>query len=50
MSLGITIMKRFLQMFGALGSENFDYQIEEVHHKHKKDRPSGTAKFLQKAL
>jgi 4-hydroxy-tetrahydrodipicolinate reductase len=48
LSLGIAAMKQALKGFGGL--EGFDFQIEEFHHKHKKDRPSGTAVALQNAL
>jgi 4-hydroxy-tetrahydrodipicolinate reductase len=48
MSLGIAVMA---EMFGAFSRLNgFEFQIEEAHHKHKKDKPSGTALFLQERL
>jgi 4-hydroxy-tetrahydrodipicolinate reductase len=37
-----------LKIFASL--KDFDFQIEELHHIHKKDRPSGTAITLQKNL
>jgi 4-hydroxy-tetrahydrodipicolinate reductase len=48
MSLGINIFLKALKSFR--GAKGFDYQIEEAHHKHKKDKPSGTALLLQKEL
>lgn len=48
MSLGIAVLKKSLDVFKS--TPHFDFQIEEWHHKHKKDRPSGTALFLQAAL
>jgi 4-hydroxy-tetrahydrodipicolinate reductase len=48
MSLGIAVLKNALKVFKA--TKDFDFQIEEWHHRHKKDRPSGTALFLQKEL
>lgn len=48
MSLGIAILKKSLKVFKS--TPHFDYQIEEWHHRHKKDSPSGTALFLQSAL
>lgn len=48
MSLGINILLRALNSFQ--GSQGFDFQIEEIHHRHKKDRPSGTALWLQSKL
>jgi len=45
MGLGINalagVFKEFLKTFSAT-----EIEIEETHHRHKKDRPSGTAKFL----
>lgn len=48
MSLGIAVMKRAMQAFKAI--KHFDFQVEEWHHRHKKDRPSGTAIYLQTEL
>lgn len=48
LSLGVATLKQALKSFATL--EGFDFQIEEVHHRHKKDRPSGTALALQAAL
>jgi 4-hydroxy-tetrahydrodipicolinate reductase len=48
-SLGIALFKKLLGPCGSLSS-HFQYHIEDVHHKHKKDSPSGTAKLLQKSL
>ncbi len=47
-SLGIALVTEMMKQFSDL--EDFDFQIEEFHHKHKKDKPSGTAKTLQKEL
>jgi 4-hydroxy-tetrahydrodipicolinate reductase len=47
-SLGIALVTEMMKQFSEL--EDFDFQIEEFHHKHKKDKPSGTAKTLQKEL
>lgn len=48
MSLGVAVLSRMLAELSNL--EDFEFQIEEVHHKHKKDKPSGTALFLQQKL
>lgn len=48
MSLGVAVLSEALSVFAKL--KGFDFQIEEFHHKHKKDKPSGTALFLQKKL
>lgn len=49
MSLGIFVLRKCIAQMNAL-SEDFDFQIEDFHHKHKKDAPSGTAKILQADL
>lgn len=48
MSFGIAALKKALSIASEL--RDFDFQIEELHHRHKKDKPSGTAIHLQKAL
>lgn len=48
MSLGVTILREALQVLAKLKGASF--QIEEIHHKDKKDTPSGTAKTLQQDL
>jgi len=48
MSLGVAVLKRALQQLKPL--KDYDFQIEEAHHRNKKDAPSGTAKALQSAL
>lgn len=49
MSLGVAVLKRLIGELKALG-DGFDFQIEDFHHRHKKDAPSGTAKTLQSVL
>ncbi|MGE0762906.1 MAG: 4-hydroxy-tetrahydrodipicolinate reductase [Bdellovibrionales bacterium] len=48
LSMGIAAMKEALKAFAGL--KDFDFQIEEIHHRHKKDSPSGTAIALQQVL
>ena len=49
-SLGIALLKRLAQAAAhALGPE-FDGAILDVHHRHKVDAPSGTARALAEAL
>jgi 4-hydroxy-tetrahydrodipicolinate reductase len=48
MSLGINTMIKMLRAAGPL--VGFDVALEEIHHKKKKDRPSGTAKWLHSEL
>ncbi len=48
MSLGVAVLSRMLAEFSHL--KGFEFQIEELHHSRKKDKPSGTALFLQEKL
>lgn len=47
-SLGVATLKKALSALSAL--EDYDFQVEEIHHRFKKDAPSGTAKLLKKEL
>jgi 4-hydroxy-tetrahydrodipicolinate reductase len=47
-SIGIAVLRRSLKSFA--GVSNYDFDIEEIHHIHKKDSPSGTAKILHQDL
>ncbi|MCJ7558887.1 MAG: 4-hydroxy-tetrahydrodipicolinate reductase [Gammaproteobacteria bacterium] len=49
-SLGIALLKRLVELAaGALG-EQFDTEIFEVHHRNKRDLPSGTALSLGQSV
>lgn len=48
MSIGVAVLARLLSNLSKL--DGFDFQIEELHHARKKDRPSGTALMLQEQL
>ena len=48
MSLGINVLLKALNSLESI--EGFDFQIEEFHHRYKKDKPSGTAILLQNQL
>ncbi len=48
MSVGVAILKRALRQLKPL--QDYDFQVEEAHHRNKKDAPSGTAKSLQATL
>jgi 4-hydroxy-tetrahydrodipicolinate reductase len=48
MSLGVAVLRRILRELAPLAA--YDFQISEVHHNKKKDKPGGTAKFLQAEL
>ncbi|WP_027230850.1 4-hydroxy-tetrahydrodipicolinate reductase [Phyllobacterium sp. UNC302MFCol5.2] len=50
MSLGVNLLSVLVkQAAKALGSDDFDIEILEMHHKHKVDAPSGTALLLGEA-
>ncbi|MGZ3773728.1 MAG: 4-hydroxy-tetrahydrodipicolinate reductase [Pseudobdellovibrionaceae bacterium] len=48
MSLGVAVLNEAIKSLAAVS--HFDFQIEEIHHNKKKDRPSGTAITLQENL
>lgn len=48
MSVGIAFVNKLLSQFKDI--KDFDFQIEELHHRQKKDAPSGTAKTMQDNL
>ena len=48
MSLGIAYVQQAIRHFALI--QDFDFQIEEIHHTQKRDAPSGTGLFLQKEL
>ncbi len=45
MSLGVALLNKLVKQ-AAAALEGFDIEIVEMHHKHKKDAPSGTALTL----
>ncbi|MEO9340726.1 4-hydroxy-tetrahydrodipicolinate reductase [Mesorhizobium sp. SB112] len=50
MSLGVNLLAVLVEQAAkALGPEDFDIEILEMHHKHKVDAPSGTALLLGQA-
>jgi len=47
MSLGVNLLSVLVeQAAAALGPDDFDIEVLEMHHKHKVDAPSGTALLL----
>lgn len=50
MSLGIAVLARSVSEAAASLGTNFEIDISEVHHVHKKDAPSGTALKLGEAV
>ena len=50
MSLGINLLMYLTEIASSSLGKNFLSKIFEVHHKHKKDHPSGTALMLGKGI
>jgi 4-hydroxy-tetrahydrodipicolinate reductase len=48
MSIGVAVLAKALAALEKISE--FDFQLEELHHSQKKDKPSGTALFLQDTL
>ncbi len=50
MSVGVTLLLALVEtVAAALPAEDFDIEIQEMHHRHKVDAPSGTALGLGRA-
>jgi len=43
MSVGVTLALRLLETMARALGDDYDVEITEIHHRHKKDAPSGTA-------
>lgn len=50
MSIGINVLMRILPMLAKFLGPAYDIEMTEIHHKKKKDAPSGTALMLGDAL
>lgn len=48
MSVGVQMLMKAMEALKS--SEGFDFSIEDIHHRHKKDRPSGTALMINDEL
>ncbi len=49
-SLGVTVLKELAVIARQRLGDGFDVEIDEVHHRGKRDAPSGTARMLGRAL
>lgn len=49
MSLGVNLLLNLVKQAAAILDASYDIEIVEMHHRHKKDAPSGTALALAKA-
>ena len=50
MSLGINLLMYLTEIASKSLGNNFSSKVFEIHHKHKKDHPSGTALMLGKGI
>lgn len=50
MSIGVNLTAMLAQKAAELLDENYDIEILEMHHRYKKDSPSGTALLLGEAV
>ncbi len=50
MSLGINLLMYLTEIASKSLNNNFLSKVFEIHHKHKKDHPSGTALMLGKGI
>lgn len=48
-SLGINLLEQLVEKASRILDESYDIEIFEMHHRHKKDAPSGTALMLGRA-
>ncbi|TAE81910.1 MAG: 4-hydroxy-tetrahydrodipicolinate reductase [Alphaproteobacteria bacterium] len=49
-SIGVTMLQLLSRQVAAVLGEDFDCEITELHHRYKKDAPSGTALALGEAV
>lgn len=50
MSVGVFALERLLSVAAQMLGKDYDIEVVESHHRHKKDAPSGTAKRLSETL
>ena len=50
MSLGVNLLVYLTEIASKSLNDNFLSKVFEIHHKHKKDYPSGTALMLGKGI
>lgn len=50
MSIGVNLLQSLVKTVAAKLSDDFDPAIIDIHHRHKKDSPSGTALMFAKAI
>jgi 4-hydroxy-tetrahydrodipicolinate reductase len=50
MSLGVNLLFKLSRMVAESLNDDYDVEIVEAHHRHKKDAPSGTARELARQV
>lgn len=50
MSIGVNLLFKLTEISAKVLGESFDIEIQDIHHRHKKDSPSGTAMKLKNIL
>lgn len=48
-SIGVNVLESIVEIVASKLNEMYDVEINEMHHRHKKDAPSGTALMLGRA-
>jgi len=50
MSVGVNLLFKLTELAAKVLRDDFDIEILDIHHKHKKDAPSGTAQRIKEVL
>ncbi len=50
MSIAVTLLANLARQAAKILDDSYDIEISELHHRHKKDAPSGTALMLGQAV
>ncbi|WP_411821679.1 4-hydroxy-tetrahydrodipicolinate reductase [Leptospira sp. 'Mane'] len=50
MSVGVNLLFKLTEIAAKALQDDFDVEILDIHHRHKKDSPSGTAQHLKEVL
>ncbi|TGL12567.1 4-hydroxy-tetrahydrodipicolinate reductase [Leptospira meyeri] len=50
MSVGVNLLFKLTEITAKVLDEDFDVEVLDIHHRHKKDAPSGTAMYLKEVL
>lgn len=50
MSIGVNVLFKIVSEASRVLGDGFDIKVDETHHVHKKDSPSGTAKMIGKVI